>query len=161
MRLHSTVTDRPALKSPSSRHTALTNVFTGGPVAEPAEEDPFLLTDQHMADTATETVDREIDYTLEEIDGRLLAAIDAGLARIEAGTYGTCVNCGAQIAPERLEAMPWPEHGTVVIVGMLAASAIAIFLIPALYVIVERIASRGKSRVPAPEAAAPAAGGPH
>ncbi|HEX2287522.1 MAG TPA: TraR/DksA C4-type zinc finger protein [Gaiellaceae bacterium] len=63
--------------------------------------------DQHMADTATDTVDREIDYTLEASDGRLLAAIDTALARIEAGTYGTCVNCGAQIPPERLEAMPW------------------------------------------------------
>jgi DnaK suppressor protein len=63
--------------------------------------------DQHMADTATETVDREIDYTLEASDGRLLAAIDAALARLDEGTYGTCVNCGAQIAPERLEAMPW------------------------------------------------------
>ena len=63
--------------------------------------------DQHMADTATETVDREIDYTLEASDGRLLADIDAALGRIEKGTYGTCVNCGAQIPPERLEAMPW------------------------------------------------------
>lgn len=63
--------------------------------------------DQHMADTATETVDREIDYTLEATDGRLLADIDAALARIESGTYGICVNCGAQIAPERLEAVPW------------------------------------------------------
>jgi DnaK suppressor protein len=63
--------------------------------------------DQHMADTATETVDREIDYTLEEHDERLLTAIDSALARIDAGTYGVCVNCGAQIAPERLEAMPW------------------------------------------------------
>ena len=49
--------------------------------------------------------------------------------------------------------------GTVVIVGMLAATTIAIFLIPVLYVLVERIASRGKSRAPAP-AAAPA-GEPH
>ena len=63
--------------------------------------------DQHMADTATETVDREIDYTLEATDGRLLQAIDDALARIDAGTYGTCVNCGARIATERLEAMPW------------------------------------------------------
>jgi DnaK suppressor protein len=63
--------------------------------------------DQHMADTATETLGREIDYTLEESDARLLAAIDQALARIESGTYGVCVNCGAQIAPERLEAMPW------------------------------------------------------
>jgi DnaK suppressor protein len=63
--------------------------------------------DQHLADTATETVDREIDYTLEEHDGRLLQAIDEALARVDAGTYGVCVNCGAQIPPERLEAMPW------------------------------------------------------
>jgi DnaK suppressor protein len=63
--------------------------------------------DQHMADTATETVDREIDYTLEEHDERLLEAIDAALVRIDVGTYGQCVNCGAPIAPERLEAMPW------------------------------------------------------
>jgi DnaK suppressor protein len=63
--------------------------------------------DQHMADTATETVEREIGNTLEASDGRLLAAIDSALARIDEGTYGTCVNCGAQIAPERLEAMPW------------------------------------------------------
>jgi RNA polymerase-binding protein DksA len=63
--------------------------------------------DQHMADTATETVDREIDYTLGEHDERLLTAIDQALARIDAGTYGRCDNCGAQIAPERLEAMPW------------------------------------------------------
>ena len=63
--------------------------------------------DQHMADTATETVDREIDYTLEEHDERLLQAIDAALVRIDAGTYGQCVNCGATIVPERLEAMPW------------------------------------------------------
>ena len=63
--------------------------------------------DQHLADTATETVDREIDYTLEEHDERMLAAIDAALGRLDAGTFGTCVNCGAQIAPARLEAMPW------------------------------------------------------
>jgi DnaK suppressor protein len=63
--------------------------------------------DQHMADTATETVDREIDYTLEEHDERLLQAIDAALVRIDAGTYGICVNCGRPIASERLEAMPW------------------------------------------------------
>jgi DnaK suppressor protein len=63
--------------------------------------------DQHLADTATETVEREIGNTLEEHDERLLGAIDAALARIENGTYGKCVNCGAQIPEERLEAMPW------------------------------------------------------
>ena len=63
--------------------------------------------DQHLADTATETVEREIGNTLEEHDERLLAEIDAALRRIEDGTYGKCVNCGAPIPEERLEAMPW------------------------------------------------------
>ena len=43
--------------------------------------------DNHMADTATETVDREIDYTLEENSERVLAEIDAALQRIEDGTF--------------------------------------------------------------------------
>jgi DnaK suppressor protein len=78
-----------------------------GSLAEETGELVSGSADQHMADTATETVDREIGHTLEEHDGRLLQAIDEALARIEAGTYGVCVNCGAQIPPERLEAMPW------------------------------------------------------
>ncbi len=63
--------------------------------------------DQHLADTATETLEREIANTLEQHDERLLGAIDGALERIEDGTYGKCVNCGAQIPEERLEAMPW------------------------------------------------------
>jgi RNA polymerase-binding protein DksA len=63
--------------------------------------------DQHLADTATETVEREIGNTLEEHDERLLVAIDAALKRIDDGTYGKCVNCGSPIPEERLEAMPW------------------------------------------------------
>ena len=51
--------------------------------------------------------------------------------------------------------------GTVVIVGMLAATAIAIFLIPALFVVVERIGARRKplAAAAAPSPAAPPAGG--
>ena len=63
--------------------------------------------DNHLADTATETYDRELDYTLEENSGHLLAEIDAALRRIEDGTYGTCTNCGKRIPEERLEALPW------------------------------------------------------
>jgi hydrophobic/amphiphilic exporter-1 (mainly G- bacteria), HAE1 family len=51
--------------------------------------------------------------------------------------------------------------GTAVIGGMLAASLIAIFLIPVTFYVVERLASRGEPEpAPAPEAApAPIAGG--
>ncbi|MBA3364429.1 MAG: TraR/DksA C4-type zinc finger protein [Actinobacteria bacterium] len=62
--------------------------------------------DNHLADTATDTFDRELDYTLEENSEHVLGAIDAALARMEEGTYGTCQTCGKPIAPERLEAIP-------------------------------------------------------
>ncbi|MGZ4258222.1 MAG: TraR/DksA family transcriptional regulator [Gaiellaceae bacterium] len=63
--------------------------------------------DNHPGDLATITLDREIDYTLEENEERVIAAIDAALARIDDGTFGTCLGCGQQIGPERLEAVPW------------------------------------------------------
>jgi RNA polymerase-binding transcription factor len=63
--------------------------------------------DNHLADTATETYDRELDYTLEENSEHVLAEIDAALKRIDDGTYGICTNRGEQIAVERLEARPW------------------------------------------------------
>jgi DnaK suppressor protein len=61
----------------------------------------------HLAETASVTLDREIDYTLEEIDEQVLGAIDEALARIESGTYGLCVNCGRPINEERLRAIAW------------------------------------------------------
>jgi len=63
--------------------------------------------DNHLAETATATLGREIDYTLGENSGEVLTQIDAALKRIEDGTYGTCARCGRDIASERLEAYPW------------------------------------------------------
>ncbi|MBD0347738.1 MAG: TraR/DksA C4-type zinc finger protein [Thermoleophilia bacterium] len=63
--------------------------------------------DNHMGDLATETFDRELDYTLEDNAETVLAEIDAALRRIENGTYGTCQMCGRPIDPDRLEARPW------------------------------------------------------
>lgn len=70
-------------------------------------EELAQLADNHPADTATATLDREIDYTLEENSARMLVEIDAALKRIDDGTYGTCAGCGQEIAAGRLEAYPW------------------------------------------------------
>ena len=75
-----------------------------GSMEDETEESPI---DNHLAETATVTLDREIDYTLEENSGQVLLEIDDALKKIEAGTYGICANCGKEIAPERLEAHPW------------------------------------------------------
>jgi RNA polymerase-binding protein DksA len=61
----------------------------------------------HLAETATVTLDRQIDYTLEENSTRMLTAIEASLQRIEGGTYGTCTRCDREIPEQRLEAYPW------------------------------------------------------
>ena len=63
--------------------------------------------DNHLADSATATLNREIDYTLEENSEHVLAAIDVALNRIDEGTFGTCARCGKAIAEERLEAIPY------------------------------------------------------
>jgi RNA polymerase-binding protein DksA len=63
--------------------------------------------DNHLAETATVTLDREIDYTLEENSTRMLAQIDAALKRVSDGTYGKCTSCGREIVAERLDAYPW------------------------------------------------------
>jgi DnaK suppressor protein len=75
-----------------------------GSMTDEAEESSI---GNHMADTASITVDREMDYSLEENEARVLEAIDAALARIEAGTYGRCERCGKEIETERLEAIPY------------------------------------------------------
>jgi RNA polymerase-binding protein DksA len=63
--------------------------------------------DNHLADTATVTVDREIDYTLEENSEHVLREIDAALKRIEDGSFGICQTCGNGIEPERLELLSY------------------------------------------------------
>jgi len=63
--------------------------------------------DNHLADLATVTLDREIDYTLEENSEHLLKEIDKALEKIEQGTFGICENCGQPIAEERLLAIPY------------------------------------------------------
>lgn len=63
--------------------------------------------DQHLADHASEMLDREVDESLEENAELIVREIDDALARIDAGTYGTCVRCGQPIPDERLAAVPY------------------------------------------------------
>ena len=74
---------------------------------EDETEEVIGNSDNHLGDSASGTVDREIDYTLEGHSEQVLVQIDAALTRIDDGTFGTCSNCGVSIAEERLEARPW------------------------------------------------------
>jgi DnaK suppressor protein len=60
-------------------------------------------------DSSEQAVEMEDDVSLEgqaALIAREIASVKRALARIENGTYGECVRCGAEIAPKRLEARP-------------------------------------------------------
>src|SRR5438067_1558537 len=61
----------------------------------------------HMADDATEVFARERDMALRSNAQDLLAQVDAALERMDVGRYGICARCGQNIAPDRLEALPY------------------------------------------------------
>ena len=63
--------------------------------------------DNHMADTAPETYERELDEGLEEDARDQLRQVEKALERIESGEYGRCEICGKEIPVDRLEAVPW------------------------------------------------------
>ena len=71
---------------------------------ETSGESPY---DQHMAETAAATLDREIDLTLQENARGALAKIDRALHKLDEGTYGLCDKCGKAIGKGRLEIAPY------------------------------------------------------
>ena len=71
---------------------------------ESSEESPY---DQHMAETAAATLDREIDLTIQDNARASLSQIDRALAKLENGSYERCDKCGKPIGEERLQAAPF------------------------------------------------------
>ena len=61
----------------------------------------------HVSDDANETVEQEMMLSLQMTAERQLDRVRQAMSRLDAGTYGTCANCGKQITPARLEARPW------------------------------------------------------
>jgi DnaK suppressor protein len=58
-------------------------------------------------DVARSTADAEAHASLIERWEDRLRLIDQALARVDNGTYGTCVDCGENIPRERLKALPF------------------------------------------------------
>lgn len=61
----------------------------------------------HMADVGTENYDQEFDLGLIENQQGTLDQIHEALGRIDAGTFGQCVECSGPIAKPRLQAIPY------------------------------------------------------
>jgi DnaK suppressor protein len=61
---------------------------------------------EDQADVGAKTFEREHELALTHNSRELLAQNERALARIEAGTYGSCESCGEPIGKARLQAFP-------------------------------------------------------
>jgi DnaK suppressor protein len=76
-------------------------------IAEDAGSDVNLShVTQHPGDQGTEVADFERENAVIEAAQSDRGEIEAALARIEAGTFGRCIDCGKEIPEGRLEIKP-------------------------------------------------------
>jgi len=91
------------------------NTFRGALEARQAETGNARANREALAvDTSPDEMDRiqhasERDYAVSSLErnASLLREVRAAILRIEAGTFGICVNCEEQITSKRLTAIPW------------------------------------------------------
>jgi DnaK suppressor protein len=63
-----------------------------------------------LGDRALSTVIRDLSYQLTAGERDMLRRVDDALDRMEAGTYGACLECGKKVQTGRLDAVPWARH---------------------------------------------------
>jgi RNA polymerase-binding protein DksA len=84
-----------------AERTRLTEDLRDGAIQAPGP-----MTYGSQAAAASQVFEQLRDLALGDRSRQTLEAVDAALARLDAGTYGTCTSCGRGIAAERLEAIP-------------------------------------------------------
>ena len=62
---------------------------------------------QDLADKAASAYSKELNLSLSDGERNLIVLIEESFTRLDAGTYGTCTNCGNVIGDKRLAAVPW------------------------------------------------------
>ena len=63
-------------------------------------------------DHSDAAMQEEMDFALIQMKAETLARVDEALARLEAGSYGHCVECGGEISEKRLRALPFAGRCT-------------------------------------------------
>jgi DnaK suppressor protein len=61
-------------------------------------------------DESGQSADDHLMSNQKESIKRVLTEIDEAFARVDDGTYGTCLGCSKPVPPERLEILPHTRH---------------------------------------------------
>jgi len=75
--------------------------------ADPDSDEVSFESDAGFSDRSHSTEERARVIAVVRALRSNLHDVDRALAKIAAGTYGTCERCGDPIADERLDAIPW------------------------------------------------------
>jgi RNA polymerase-binding transcription factor len=59
---------------------------------------------------AAKAANQDVTATTLELRTQMLKEIDRSLKTMATGTYGVCEDCGEEISPNRLKAIPWARY---------------------------------------------------
>ena len=90
-----------------AKQTQLHDAFQRDKVDGKAQADDGI---QDLADKAASAYSKELNLSLSDGERNLIVLIEESFTRLDAGTYGTCTNCGATIGDKRLAAVPWTPY---------------------------------------------------
>ena len=90
----------------AEREHLITELRNHGADPDSEKVDAIPGIDEGFADSAQATTERSENLALIESTRERLTEVDAALASMDEGTYGTCSDCGDPIPEARLEARP-------------------------------------------------------
>src|SRR5215210_2700257 len=65
---------------------------------------------QDPADKASNSYTKELLFSQSTNERNTLKLIEEAIARVQDGSFGECLNCGEDIQPKRLDAIPWAPY---------------------------------------------------
>jgi DnaK suppressor protein len=75
--------------------------------ADPDTDELTFTDDPGFSDRSHSTEERSRLLSVVRALRSNLQDVERAISKMEAGTYGICERCGAEISPDRLEAIPW------------------------------------------------------
>lgn len=75
--------------------------------ADPDADEVAFVDDAGFSDRSHSTEERSRLISVAKALRSNLRDVERAVAKMDAGTYGTCERCGNAISRERLEALPW------------------------------------------------------
>lgn len=89
-----------------AEHLRLVETKLGLAAELPPASDPEVVPAEQPADLGASVTERQVDQALLRAIDEDLWNVEEALSRLDLGTYGLCLACGAAIGDERLAAVP-------------------------------------------------------